>query len=596
MHSFTGNGMLEQLLVYLLFFIWLSVYLLIQKGFLRTIYMAITGIVVLMDIGFTYSDYSFHAAAIIIFFVTAIGMAVVSYLKYFPKEKKDDELWSREFWLFIGALVLLLSAFQIIVVTSIPVYNLIFGTEVAPPADPIEHYNRWQLPFAVIITFLVGMGQFLKYKKTDRKKFFKSLDIPFYASIALTIGLILMIGYDVAEEWQYVGLLFTCLFAILANLDYFIRTLKGKFNYAGGSIAHIGFGMIILGALISTSKSDYISKNITTIDIKELGESMDNNESMLLVQNDTFPMGEYQVVYKGRRLDGINMLYEVDYYNTKPNQYKQGDLIFTNQGIYEAANDHAASLDFREDLEHWKPIQSTGELMSVAKPWQSTIIDEYAFTLAPRVQLSEKFENTPEPDTRHTLTYDIYTHVQYADLTDPAAADTMPKGEDAYSEYVPHNIGVGDTVIASTTFILIDSIVPIPVENYGNYAMAGKDIGSIVHLSVIDGNLNAAHLEGLAILRDSVLPVSFDMELEEKGMKLQIANYRPAEGKITLALSEKETEKQDVIVLQAIVFPFINILWLGIVLMFIGSFMAMRHRKKINLRAEEAEAKDSSKE
>lgn len=593
-HSFTGNGMLEQLLVYLLFFIWLAVLLLIKKGPIRTIYIALTAILVLFDIGFTFSEFSFHAIAIVTFVALAITMCTISYVKNFPKEKKDDELWSREFWMFIGALVLLLSAFQIIVVTSIPVYNLIFGAEVAPPAEPIEHYNRWQLPFALIITFLMGMGQFLKYKKTDRKKFFKSLDIPFYATVALTALLIWMIGYDLAEEWQYVGLLFTGVFAVLANLDYLVRTLKGKFNFAGGSIAHIGFGLIILGALISTSKSDYISQNVTTVDIENLGESMNNNESILLVENDTFPMGKYYVVYQGRRLDGINMLYEVDYYNSKPVDYKQGDLIFTNQGLYEAAADHEASLDFAEDLGYWRPVQSTGELMSVAKPWQATEITDFAFTLAPRVQLSEKFENTPEPDTRHTLAYDIYTHVQYADLSDPSEQDSVPRTEDGYSEYTAHDVGVGDTVIASNTFIVIDSIVAIDTADYGMYAMAGKDIGSIVHISVIDGNLLAAHLEGLAILRDSVLPVSYELGLEEKGIKLQVANFRPGEGKITLGLSELEQEKQDVIVLQAIVFPAINVLWLGIILMFVGSFMAMRHRKKINLRAEKAEADGDS--
>ena len=34
---------------------------------------------------------------------------------------------------------------QITFTTSTPVINKLFGTKLAPPADPIDHYNRWQV-------------------------------------------------------------------------------------------------------------------------------------------------------------------------------------------------------------------------------------------------------------------------------------------------------------------------------------------------------------------------------------------------------------------------------------------------------------------
>src|SRR5690606_5498874 len=86
---------------------------------------------------------------------------------------QEESTYSREFWMFIGALVLVVACVQMIASTSIPVFNAIFGTDVAPPIDPIAHYNKWQGAFAVVILLLTGYTQHLKYKKTQVKKFWK---------------------------------------------------------------------------------------------------------------------------------------------------------------------------------------------------------------------------------------------------------------------------------------------------------------------------------------------------------------------------------------------------------------------------------------
>jgi len=81
--------------------------------------------------------------------------------KQFPA-KENDEILSRDFWMLIGAIVVLLSAFQVISTTSIPVFNKLFGTEIAPPIDNISFYNTWQMPFAILIALGLCIGQFLR--------------------------------------------------------------------------------------------------------------------------------------------------------------------------------------------------------------------------------------------------------------------------------------------------------------------------------------------------------------------------------------------------------------------------------------------------
>ena len=89
-----------------------------------------------------------------------------------PRNEKEASVFSREFWIFIGALVLCMMAFQVLAGTSIPVYNkfvALFGVEkkIAPSADPIAFYSQFQIWFAIAIAVLSGIGQFLWWNKID---------------------------------------------------------------------------------------------------------------------------------------------------------------------------------------------------------------------------------------------------------------------------------------------------------------------------------------------------------------------------------------------------------------------------------------------
>ena len=77
---------------------------------------------------------------------------------------------------------------QITFSTSVPVWNLLLeplspalwwiadhtdssffrqlaDAKLAPPGKAIEHYNKWQVPFAFIITMLVAFTQYLRWKR-----------------------------------------------------------------------------------------------------------------------------------------------------------------------------------------------------------------------------------------------------------------------------------------------------------------------------------------------------------------------------------------------------------------------------------------------
>ncbi|MBL7892686.1 MAG: cytochrome c biogenesis protein CcsA, partial [Bacteroidia bacterium] len=338
-HAFTDLGMSGQLLLYLFFFMGLAIVLLIVNR------------------------------------------------KHFQKTNEEEAVWSREFWMFLGALVLLISSFHIMFNTSMPVWNKLFNLKMAPPANAIGFYNSWQIPFAIIITLLIATGQFLKYKDTDIKTVVKKLIFPFIGSILLCAIVAIAMRLD---QFFYVLLLWSSVFCVWANAHYWLIVLSGKIKNAGASIAHIGFGLILTGALISTSKKEFISVNNSGKDIETLDKQLTNSKNILLQVGDTLRMGDYFVTYKGKLKQGVNIYFEIEYYKKQPD----------------------------------------GKL-------------KYDFTLKPVVQTNPRMGNVAEPDTRHFLHKDIYTHVTYADL------ETLEEKKQEGNEYgtsKSFTIAVGDTI------------------------------------------------------------------------------------------------------------------------------------------------------
>jgi cytochrome c-type biogenesis protein CcmF len=465
-HSFTDMGMSGQLLVYLLFFVFLATILLI-----------------------------------------------VNYKKM-PKQDKEDSVFSREFWMFIGSLVLLISAFQISFTTSIPVINAVFGTNLAPPLDPIAHYNGWQLPFAIIVGLLISFTQYLKYKDTDSKAFFKNISIAFFASVALTI----VVGYYLQmANFFHILLLFASIFAITANVNYWIFVLKGKLKVSGASVAHVGFGLILAGSLISTSQKLVISKNTSGIDIESLGSDFKNQDNIMLTLNDTLRMGEYFITYKGKEKKDINIYYEIEY------------LKQDKEGKY-----------YKE------------------------------FSLYPLIQTNPRMGNVAEPGTRHFLSRDIFTYITYAEIEE--------KDKEDNEEYRAANttmVSPGDTLFASNSIIVLEEVTRnIDSEKY---KLEANDLAVKAKLRITDISKNNYYAEPLFILRGNYI-VPIEAESNEMGLKFVFDKIDPETGKLAISISEKRANSKDFIIMKAIIFPYINILWIGCIIMIIGTTMAIWRR------------------
>ncbi len=241
---------------------------------------------------------------LITFFILMVTMIAIHFKRI--KSNLEENLLSREFWMFIGALVLVLSAFQIIFTTSIPVVNNLLKLDIAPPSDAIGFYNRWQTPYVTLIAGFIAFTQFLYYGANQPGRFFNRALWPVLIGLILTVPLILT---GVVRDINYILLVFFVFFSIAASIfNMVFHTSKPK--NVPAIVTHLGFAIFVLGTVITFSNSETISRNTSDYD---LGDARRNQENLVLMRNDTLKMEHYHVVYSDSRKAGNTTYYRVDF-------------------------------------------------------------------------------------------------------------------------------------------------------------------------------------------------------------------------------------------------------------------------------------------
>jgi cytochrome c-type biogenesis protein CcmF len=241
---------------------------------------------------------------LVLYMAVFLLMPLVGLIRNWKKipHQETENLLSRDFLLFAGGVVLLLSSFQIIFATSIPVINAILGTNMAPPNDPVEYYNSWQLPFGVMIAALIALSQFLNYGKNDSGVFFRNILFSVLVSIALTLA------YSVFFPTGFMNLLLLgfSIFAVMASLDFMLRFIKRSRNVSA-SLTHLGFGIFLAAIVLTFTNEKTISRDLHT-----------RADNVKLVKDKITPLGDYHVVYSGRNTVVNETFYTLDFFNSSP--------------------------------------------------------------------------------------------------------------------------------------------------------------------------------------------------------------------------------------------------------------------------------------
>ena len=269
-----------------------------------------------------------------IFLILSIILLAFRY-KVIPAPKKEEALTSREFWMFIGTLVLLFSAVIITASTSLPVYNKIMqyfnpGFEGRVITDPIPHYNKYQIWIAVFISILSGSAQFLRYRAIGGSKRLKKVLQRISISLVLSgIFTYLTSLWISLGTWQYGVLLFTGYFTTFSNLDYLITFMRGNLKASGSVISHIGFGLMIVGIIASGVNQKIVSSNPFVMEgLIQSDDPEGYKKNIILFKDTPTLMNGYEVTYVRDTIDTYTRTYTVNFkrYSETGNIVEEFDL------------------------------------------------------------------------------------------------------------------------------------------------------------------------------------------------------------------------------------------------------------------------------
>ncbi|MGN6533468.1 MAG: cytochrome c biogenesis protein CcsA [Ginsengibacter sp.] len=445
--------------------------------------------------------------------------------KSIPSIQKEEDMSSREFWMFIGALILFLSALFVISITSLPVYNKIFGTNLADPQDREFAYNKVLVLVAVIVGLLTGVSQFLRYKNTDKKYLIKKIAWPLGISVIGT-GL-LMIFYPVDYTQKGPGFLvavnlalFASIFSVLANAFYLKSVLKWNLKAGGAAISHLGFALMIGGMLISSGNKKVISDNSKTglfipFAKDPTGRGTENPmENLTLLKDVPTRMGKYTVTY------------------VNDSASNEKDRTFYNL--------------------HFQKIDSVSGKV------------EENFILSPDAYRMKDNNLTSNPGTKHYLTHDIFTYISTISVPD-ASKDT--------ATFKPHTLAIGDSVFYSKGYFILNGIEKNPDNE--RFHFSPSDTALVADVTVYSDNGTSYKAYPALVIQNQELNFINDT-VSAQNLYLNFSGI--ADGN-KFKINSKETDKlTEFITLKAYYFPYINLVWLGLVIMSAGFIVSLVNR------------------
>ena len=467
---------------------------------------------------------------VLLFLVLSV-VPLIARWKEMPITKKDEETYSREFWMFVGAVFLGLSCFHLLVVTSVPVWNAMFKTKIAPPSDIIKHYNIIQSSFAFIVTLLTGIAQFLKYKKTDVTRFFITTGI-YLLFAALVTALVVYATGVYKLSFVFVLVMWGSVYSVIANGKILADAFKGQVKLAGSAIAHIGFGLLMVGAIIAAGTRNVISINNTGEGFSpEFAKEQNPRENILVYENQPVKMGDFLVTYTGDSISTPNIYFKVDY----------------------------------------KKVDAAGKV-------------ENEFVLKPKA-LINRGQMSAAPDTKHYLLHDMYTHITMFYPVPAALGGPSGGAESAHDEAdddknydapVSHEVSPGDTIRYRDGYILLKSLNK--EAKVQNIPLADSDVAIGAKLEIVSHGKKYEADPIYMIKNGNVF--DFARKVEDAGLKLRFSKVIPESKKVEIVVYQQPESKKKFIVMKAIQFPYINFFWSGTVIMVIGFFLSIRRRKK----------------
>lgn len=258
----------------------------------------------------------------------------------------------------------------------------------------------------------------------------------------------------------------------------------------------------------------------------------------------------YEIEYKGERVEPRH----------KKGYISKRDIEYT---------DNPYEVVARKDIYYnGKKLFSKGELFEINP--ENTFYEiefrkegEVKFVQYPRVQVNPQFGTMASPAITRKVSLDLYTHVS-APMTEEAKQD--------WSEREEMRVKRNATFFANDYVARVEELSRV-------YNIGGEQLDSsflaIKARIVAEGERSSYTAEPVLIYGTQSRGGLLADEIPELGLRFTLMNVHPQSDELTIGV---ETRQKDWVVIKALEKPWVNILWLGTLLLMTGFGIAMARR------------------
>ncbi|MEZ4824756.1 MAG: cytochrome c biogenesis protein CcsA [Bacteroidia bacterium] len=578
----------------------------------------------------TFTDLGLSGQLLVLVMTYVVFVAVLMMLRWreIPERADESSVWSAEFMLFVGILILGFSGLVIIITTSLPVFNQIFGTQLAPPPNVQLFYYQWNVWFAILFGVVSGMGQFLWWKIAVKNSVTDALFRPFL--MTLIAGGLVWLGLFFADmnfaydktfgemvspdtlllknvfgkifAWIKYGvlsvsnelLLFSAIFGVLANADVLMSLLKKNrkgLKVMGGTIVHLGFALMLLGMLFSSGYDEVISKNLRPEDLASFPEQEKNDNIAIDRRNPNYVKG-FQVKYTGQKkaqapvshlriLEETTTRFKLSFRDADGETFavvldRAPFIVEEDRHLLEVhstkdSNDPFARPVGRIDLD--KLASLLNEDLAAFDPKLINNRTLYGLEFTELDNPEKQFVMYPEAEVNESMG-SILAHPGrkiFWNRDIYVFTSSLPTPESMEPKFYSFGMRIGDTVRIGETRLMLAELRNLT----SRPDLQKYDVAAAAHI--------VAFSEGDTLVANPLYviegnrPGMITSQIEELGMDLAFVGITPDQDLIHIQVRQVDPHS-DFVVIKAISKPFINLLWLGTFILVAGFGISIYRR------------------
>ncbi|HMK02645.1 MAG TPA: hypothetical protein VK489_00555, partial [Ferruginibacter sp.] len=190
------------------------------------------------------------------------------------------------------------------------------------------------------------------------------------------------------------------------------------------------------------------------------------------------------------------------------------------------------------------------------------------FTLWPDVYIMKDNNMSSNPDTKAYISKDVFTYISYA-INNEEQTDT--------AQFKVKEMAIGDTAFYSNGILILNDVVKNPHNE--KYHFKPTDAALMADITLI--SKDSMHYKAMPLIQIDEFGVNqVDDTVYAQNLYLKFAGV--TEGK-KIKVGIKESEKFiEYVTLKAYVFPYINLVWLGLIIMAMGLVMSAIKRARLS--------------